>query len=75
VKPTCSGCVFFDRGQDERGWCHRFPPKPATITQFPQDMYGEDHAPYVRYVTTFPHVSNEAWCGEFKPRWRRWFLR
>jgi len=51
----CKNCYFYERIDDLKGRCHRYPPK---MTETHQD--GE-----VKNEGKFPVVDAHTWCGEW----------
>lgn len=52
-KDTCDTCKY-----RVAGYCHRFPPSVSFVT---------DEAGYARKEQSYPSVSSDIWCGEYKP--------
>ena len=54
-KKMCDNCVFFKEVKHMEGHCRRFPP-----TVF-NDEHESEH-----YISIFPEVLGESWCGEWQ---------
>lgn len=53
---NCGNCKFFLPTEDPSGLCRRFPATPV-VHGFP---------PMQQVVATFPPMTAEGWCGEWK---------
>ncbi len=61
-RPTCKTCVFFyDDESEERGECHRYPPK---VAQTKEQQKESELAGCGIFESWFPDVHNSEWCGE-----------
>ncbi len=61
---TCPGCLYFDRGNEGAGECHRYAPRPNP----PAFISKADSLGAFKNDTHWPKVYDRNWCGEFTPR-------
>lgn len=57
----CINCVFYDDSV-----CRRFPPK-VNCYEYEVFEYGKNERK-IGFVSEFPEVNKENWCGEFKEK-------
>lgn len=66
---NCNNCKFFEQGETNdkgkaTGYCHRL---PHTKTWFENvDLLGDEGVSVEEFFASFPYVSGDDWCGEFK---------
>jgi hypothetical protein len=58
---TCGGCFHFEPAADDSsGRCRRYPPMVVNDSL-------EADTPEARFVSLWPMVTKNDWCGEFTP--------
>lgn len=66
IEKKCETCVCWVKADDNKGFCHRWPPVPYPMMQQQPRLIGSQPSNSVGQVSMFPIIGKNDFCAEWR---------